>query len=92
MMVMKSCPDLSALSGTRHSASSTAPSSPEPPDRSGCTAAHRGITFRVKKKTHNLSQQKQPFTIKGTKWQVSYPDTTLNNREMVYIEYIEKLN
>lgn len=85
MMVMKSRPDLSALSGTRRSASSTAPSSPQPPDHSGCTAAHRGRNIQ------SQEEDAQPFTIKGTKWQVSSPDTTLN-REMVYIEYIEKLN
>lgn len=42
LMMKKSLSDLSALSGILHSASSIAPSSPEPPSHSGCTAAHRG--------------------------------------------------
>lgn len=44
VMVKESRADLSALSGTRCSASSTAPSSPPPLYHSGCTAAEEGKT------------------------------------------------
>ncbi len=51
VVLMKGLPDLSALSGILRSVSSTARSSPEPPYRSGCTAAQEE-TIRVKKTPH----------------------------------------
>lgn len=56
----KGCPDLSALLGNRHSASSTAPSSPPPPCRSGCTA---GVDIQSQ-------ADDTPFHNKGTHRQV----------------------
>lgn len=73
MKVMKSHPHLAAPSGTLRSASSTAPSSPQPPCRSGCTAAHRTTQSGPRRRRrshilytafHNKRHEMQPADIK----------------------------
>lgn len=78
LRVEEECPDLSALSGTLRSASSTAPSSPPPPCRSGCTAAGNVQSQGDETAFHN----------KGTDGQVKTEDSR-GSRDLVNLLIVD---